>query len=390
MIVQPKVKGFVCITAHPKGCEESVKRQIDYVVSHKTGETERRFSNVLIIGASTGYGLSSRITAAFGYGAATLGVMYEKEPNERRTATPGFYNTRAFEKKAREQGLYAKTVNKDAFSDDTKKQVIDLIKEDLGFVDLVIYSLAAPRRTDRDGTVYQSVLKTRGTEYRNKNLNLSTGEITEAVIPAATEEECVATVKVMGGEDWENWIEALATAGVLAENAVTVAYSYLGPKITYPIYTEGTIGAAKKHLEQTADIINRQYPDIRLKAFISVNKGLVTQASSAIPVVPLYMSILYKVMKKQGVHEGTVEQMERLFREKLTRTVVPVDDKGRIRMDDYEMDSKVQNEVQNAWESIDSLNIREYADIDGYFEDFYHMFGFGYDTVDYSEDVDIM
>ena len=316
--------------------------------------------------------------------------MYEKEPNERRTATPGFYNTRAFEKKAREQGLYAKTVNKDAFSDDTKKQVINLIKEDLGFVDLVIYSLAAPRRTDRDGTVYQSVLKTRGMEYRNKSLNLSTSEITEAVIPAATEEECAATVKVMGGEDWENWIEALATAGVLAENAVTVAYSYLGPKITYPIYTEGTIGAAKKHLEQTADKINRQYPDIRLRAFISVNKGLVTQASSAIPVVPLYMSILYKVMKKQRVHEGTVEQMERLFREKLTRTVVPVDDKGRIRMDDYEMDSKVQTEVQNAWESIDSLNIREYADIDGYFEDFYHMFGFGYDTVDYSEDVDIM
>lgn len=388
MVVEPKVKGFICITAHPEGCREHVRRQIEYVKSKKR-EGQKGFGKVLVIGASTGYGLASRICAAFGSGAATLGISFEKEASGKRTATPGYYNTRAFEQYAAEAGLYAASINGDAFSDAIKAEAIEKIREDLGKVDMVIYSLAAPRRTDRDGTVYASVLKTLGKDYENKTLDLQKNEITRVTIPAASAEEELATVKVMGGEDWAEWIRQLAGAGVLAEHAVTVAYSYIGPKITYPIYFNGTIGSAKKDVERTAKQLCEEFADKDLRAYVSVNKGLVTQASSAIPIVPLYMCLLYKVMKEKGLHEGCIEQMERLFSERLALDPVPVDGEGRIRIDDYEMRPDVQEAVKAAWDVVTTENLAQYADVDGYFEDFYHMFGFHYDNVDYAQDVEI-
>lgn len=388
MVVEPKVKGFICITAHPEGCSEHVRRQIEYVKSKKV-EGHKGAKKVLVIGASTGYGLASRICAAFGNNAATLGISFEKEASGKRTATPGYYNTRAFEQYAKEAGLYAASLNGDAFSDEIKAQAIEKIRADLGQVDMVIYSLAAPRRTDRDGTVYTSVLKTTGEDYTNKTLDLQKNEIVSVTIPAADASEEFATIKVMGGEDWAEWIRQLFAAGVLAENAVTVAYSYIGPEITHPIYFNGTIGAAKKDVEKTAKQMCKEFADRGLRAYVSVNKGLVTQASSAIPIVPLYMCILYKVMKEKGLHEGCIEQMERLFSTRLSKEIVAVDDEGRIRMDDYEMREDVQRAVKLAWEQVTTENLAQYADVDGYFEDFYHMFGFHYDNVDYTKDVAI-
>lgn len=390
MIVEPKVKGFICITAHPEGCAESVRRQAAYVKARRAEYGEgRKLQRVLVIGASTGYGLASRISAAFGCGAATLGIMFEKEASEKRTATPGYYNTRAFEQLAADEGLYAKTINADAFSDEVKEQTIKQIREDLGTVDMVIYSLAAPRRTDRDGTVYASVLKTTGDEYTNKTLDLRTNGISQVTVPSATAEEEAATVKVMGGEDWREWIRQLSGAGVLAEGALTLAYTYIGPKITHPIYFNGTIGMAKKNLEQTALELREEFRAQGLRAYVSVNKGLVTQASAAIPIVPLYMSLLYRVMKDKGLHEGCIEQMERMFRERLLLPEIPTDAEERIRMDDYEMRADVQEAVEKAWDAVTTENVKEYADIDGFYEDFYHMFGFGYDNIDYTKDVDI-
>ncbi|MDE7324961.1 MAG: trans-2-enoyl-CoA reductase family protein [Lachnospiraceae bacterium] len=388
MVVEPKVKGFICITAHPKGCGEHVRRQIEYVKSQKQ-EGKRNPKKVLVIGASTGYGLASRISAAFGFGAATLGVSFEKEASGKRTATPGYYNTKAFEQYAQEEGLYAASINGDAFSDGIKEETIKKIREELGQVDMVVYSLAAPRRTDRDGTVYTSVIKTTGSDYTNKTLDLQKNEITKVTVPAATGQEELATIKVMGGEDWAEWIRQLAAAGVLADHAITVAYSYIGPKITHPIYFNGTIGSAKKDVEKTAKLLCEEFSEIDLRAYVSVNKGLVTQASSAIPIVPLYMCLLYKVMKEKGLHEGCIEQMQRLFSERLTLDTVPVDEEGRIRMDDYEMRPDVQEAVKAAWDAVTTENLVQYADVDGYFEDFYHMFGFHYDNVDYSQDVEI-
>lgn len=386
MIIEPKVKGFICITAHPEGCKENVRQQIAYVKGKKE-ESQKGPKRVLVIGSSTGYGLATRITAAFGYGAATLGIMFEKEATEKRTATPGFYNTKAFEEAARLEGLYAETINGDAFSEAVKAETICKIKENLGTVDMVVYSLAAPRRTDKDGTSYVSVLKTTGEDYTNKTLDLKNNTVTEVTVPHATKEEEAATIKVMGGEDWKDWIEALSDAGVLEKNSITIAYSYIGPEITHPIYFAGTIGQAKKHLEKTAKELREKFADLRLQAYVSVNKGLVTQASAAIPIVPLYMSLLYKVMKERGLHEGCIEQIERLFRERLILPEIPVDKEGRIRMDDYEMKPEVQDAVQRAWKCVTSENIREYADIDGYWEDFYHMFGFHFNEVDYTADV---
>ncbi len=387
MIVEPKVKGFICTTAHPEGCRESVRRQIEYVKSKGSIEGAK---NVLVIGASTGYGLASRITMAFGAGAATLGVMFERESNGKKTATPGLYNTRAFEKYAEEEGLYAKTINGDAFSMEIKNQVIETIKADMGKVDLVVYSLAAPRRTMEDGTVYQSVLKTTGEPFTNKNWNLGTNTLCEATIEPATKEETEATVKVMGGEDWMDWIGALKSADAISEGAVTIAYSYIGPVITYPIYYNGTIGMAKKHLLESSKKINEEYKDSGIKAYVSVNKALVTQASSAIPVVPLYFSILYRVMKDMGIHEGCIEQMDRLFKDKLYTDNVELDREGQIRMDDWEMRADVQEKVKEIWDNVNDDTFKDVADIDGYWEDFYHMFGFKYDNVDYTADVDIM
>ena len=384
MVVEPRVKDYICTTAHPVGCAENVKNQIKYVKAQPKVEGPKK---VLVIGASTGYGLASRIAVAFGYDAYTLGVMFEKESNGRRTATAGFYNTRAFEEEAKKAGLYAKSINGDAFSLEIKQQVIDTIKADFGTVDMVIYSLAAPRRVTPDGHKYSSVLKTVGEEYSNKTLVLKDNTVTMAHIPAATEEEIENTIKVMGGEDWIDWMQALSDAGVLAEHVTTVAYSYIGPKITFPIYAEGSIGMAKKDLYRSSDIINEKFANVT--SYIAINKALVTQSSAAIPVVPLYITLLYKQMKAKGVHEGCIEQMARLFLDKMAGEA-ETDENGFIRMDDWEMADDIQEAVAKNWDAVTSENVKELADIDGYWDEFYNMFGFKIDGVDYSADVDIM
>ena len=384
MVVEPRVKDYICTTAHPVGCAENVKNQIKYVKAQPKVKGPKK---VLVIGASTGYGLASRIAVAFGYDADTLGVMFEKESNGRRTATAGFYNTRAFEEEAKKAGLYAKSINGDAFSLEIKQQVIDTIKADLGTVDMVIYSLAAPRRVTPDGHKYSSVLKTVGEEYSNKTLVLKDNTVTIAHIPAATEEEIENTIKVMGGEDWIDWMQALSDAGVLAEHVTTVAYSYIGPKITFPIYAEGSIGMAKKDLYRSSDIINEKFANVT--SYIAINKALVTQSSAAIHVVPLYITLLYKQMKAKGVHEGCIEQMARLFLDKMAGEA-ETDENGFIRMDDWEMADDIQEAVAKNWDAVTSENVKELADIDGYWDEFYNMFGFKIDGVDYSADVDIM
>lgn len=387
MIIEPKVRDFICTTAHPDGCKENVKRQIEY--TKKNGKLNL-YKKVLIIGASTGYGLASRIAATYALDASTIGVMFERPATERRTATPGWYNTAAFEEIATADGYYAKSINGDAFSDEVKKETIALIKKDLGQVDMVIYSLAAPKRTTSDGATYTSTLKTTSSDFTNKSLNLRTNEISEATITPANEDEINSTIKVMGGEDWKDWITALSDAGVLADNATTIAYSYIGPKLTYPVYYNGTIGMAKKHLYDTSIEINKEFLNKGIKAYISVNKALVTQASSAIPIVPLYMAILYKVMKEQNIHEGCIEQMNRLFHEKLNGETPIVDNENRIRLDDYEMREDIQAKVMEYWNEVNTDNVASLADLNGYWDDFYHMFGFHFDNVDYSKDISLV
>lgn len=384
MIVEPKVREFICTTAHPQGCRENVKEQIAYVKKQGISGGPKK---ILVIGASTGYGLASRITAAFGCHGATLGIIFEKPSNGKRTATPGWYNTVAFEEEAAKEGLYAKSINGDAFSKEVKEQAIDMIRKDLGKVDMVIYSLAAPRRTDAQGKTWVSSLKTTDKEFTEKSLDLKTNTIVTKTVEPAQGEELEGTIKVMGGEDWMDWIDALKAADVLEKDALTVAYSYIGPELTYPIYYDGTIGQAKRHLTKTAGDINEKYEDV--KAYISVNKALVTQASAAIPIVPLYFAILYRVMKDQGNHEGCIEQIARLFKDKLLAEQVPTDEEGRIRMDDWELSAPVQEQVQKAWKQVTSENVKELSDIEGYWDDFYHMFGFHYDNIDYGKDVEI-
>lgn len=387
MIVKPKVRGFICTTAHPVGCGEIVKREAELVKS-KTS-TGFKPKKVLVIGCSMGYGLASRVALAFSGGAATLGVMFDRPASGNKTGTSGWYNTAAFEKLAAKSGLYAKTVNGDAYSDECKKQVIDLIKSDLGKVDCIVYSLAAPRRTVGDVT-YSSVLKTTGAAYTNKTIDLRNNTVSEVTIEPATDDEIAATVKVMGGEDWKAWIEALKAADAVEDNAVTIAYSYIGPEITHPMYYEGSIGRAKQHLFAASKEIADEYG---LKAYISVNKALVTQSSAAIPIVPLYISILYKVMKAKGIHEGCIEQMYRLFAEKLNPDGTPADgaadSEGRIRMDDLEMREDVQAEVTKIWDELNADNFKQFTDIDGYWKDFYELFGFGVGGVDYEQDVEV-
>lgn len=385
MIIQPKVKGFICTTAHPKGCAENVKRQITYV---KNKPAIKGVKNVLVIGCSTGYGLASRISLAFGAKANTLGIMFEKLPTERRTATAGFYNTKAFDELAAQNGLYAKTINGDAFSDEIKTQTIETIKKDLGTVDMIVYSIAAPRRT-KNGVTYSSVIKAVSEEFKNKNWDLVHNKITDASIPYATDEEVANTITVMGGEDWKDWITELDKAGVLAENVKTLAYSYIGPEVTHPIYKDGTIGMAKNHLVASSKEISKEFDNVN--AYVSVNKALVTQASSAIPVVPLYISLLYKVMKAKGLHEGCIEQMYRLYHDKvLSDDGVIVDEAGLIRVDDWEMREDIQKEVMENWEKISTENLKELADTDGYWDDFYKMFGFHLDNVNYEEDIPLI
>lgn len=388
MKVEPKIREFICTTAHPEGCREYVRRQIAYVQKQVRGqEGEHAPKKVLVIGASTGYGLASRITAGFGYGASTIGIMFEKPSNGKRTATPGWYNTAAYEESAKKEGLYAKSINGDAFSRAVKEETIALIKKDWGKADLVIYSLAAPRRTDGHGQTWVSSLKTTGEAFTEKSLDLRNNTIVTKTVEPASPEELEGTKKVMGGEDWLDWIRALKEADALEENARTAAYSYIGPTLTYPIYCDGTIGQAKRHLEETAHAINREIPDV--KALISVNKALVTQASAAIPIVPLYFAILYRVMKEAHTHEGCVEQMVRLFKERLLEEHPVTDEEGRIRMDDWELEENIQKRVWEIWEQVTTENVTEIADIQGYWEDFYHMFGFGFDNVDYEKEVEI-
>ncbi len=385
MIVEPKVKGFICTTAHPEGCKESVRRQIAYCKEKGMTEGPKK---VLVIGSSTGYGLASRIAVTYGYGADTIGVAFEKESNGKRTASAGWYNTRAFEEFATADGYYAKSFNGDGFSKEMKDQVIETIKKDWGKADMVVYSMAAPRRTLADGTTVSSVLKTVGSEFTNKTIDLRNNEITEVTVPVATEDEVQNTIKVMGGEDWEEWIQAMVDADVLADNAVTLAYSYIGPVVTHSIYKDGSIGQAKNHLYDTSVKLTENYKEKGLKAYISVNKALVTQSSAAIPIVPLYISLLYKVMKEEGLHEGCIEQMQRLFMDKLVKE--EVDEAGRIRLDDWELQDNVQSKIDAVWDKVTTENIQELGDIQGYWEDFYQMFGFHYDNVDYSADVEIM
>jgi enoyl-[acyl-carrier protein] reductase/trans-2-enoyl-CoA reductase (NAD+) len=389
MIIEPRMRGFICLTAHPAGCEQNVKNQIAYVQSKGIIDGPKR---VLVIGASTGFGLASRITSAFGSNAATLGVFFEKAPSEGKTASPGWYNSAAFEKEATKAGLYAKSINGDAFSNEVKQQAIDLIKADMGQIDLVIYSLASPvRMHPTTGVLHRSTLKPIGGTFSNKTVDFHTGNVTQVSIEPAVQEDIDNTVVVMGGEDWSMWMEALKGANVLAEGATTVAYSYIGPEVTEAVYRKGTIGRAKDHLEATAFEITKDLASLNGKAYVSVNKALVTQASSAIPVIPLYISLLYKIMKAEGIHEGCIEQIQRLFQDRLySGQAVPTDDNGRIRIDDWEMREDVQARVAALWKESTTESLPEIGDLAGYKQDFLNLFGFGFEGVDYLADANEM
>ena len=389
MIIEPRMRGFICTTAHPKGCEQNIKNQIAYVTSKGKIAGAKK---VLVIGASTGFGLASRISSAFGCDAATIGVFFEKPPTEGKTASPGWYNSAAFENEAKKANLYAKSINGDAFSDEIKKQTIDLIKADLGQVDLIIYSLASPvRMHPTTGVLHRSVLKPIGSTFTNKTVDFHTGNVTNVTIEPAAGDDIENTVFVMGGEDWAMWIQQLKDANVLAEGVQTVAYSYIGPEVTEAVYRKGTIGAAKDDLEATAFKISENLKSINGRGFVSVNKALVTQASSAIPVIPLYISLLYKIMKAEGIHEGCIEQIQRLYAQRLfTGNEIPTDDKGRIRIDDWEMRDDVQEKVATLWKEATTENLSEIGDLLGYRNDFHNLFGFGVAGVAYQEVEDEM
>jgi enoyl-[acyl-carrier protein] reductase / trans-2-enoyl-CoA reductase (NAD+) len=389
MIVQPKMRGFICLTAHPEGCAKNVANQINYIKSAKAVEGAK---NVLVIGASTGFGLASRITGAFASGASTIGVYFEKPPEPGKTASTGWYNTAAFEKEAAAAGLYAKSINGDAFSDEIKQRTIALIKEQMKQVDLVIYSLASPKRVHpKTGVVHSSVIKPIGELFTNKTVDFHTGIVSEVSIKPATPEEITNTIAVMGGEDWAMWMQALAEANVLADGVIAIAYSYIGPSLTAKMYRKGTIGTAKDDLEATAFKINDSLKSIGGKAYVSVNKALVTQSSSAIPVVPLYISLLYKVMKEKGIHEGCIEQIQRLFAQRLyAGSDIPVDEAGRIRIDDWEMREDVQAQVAALWEQATTETLPNLSDIAGYKNDFFNLFGFNVSGINYEEEVNEM
>lgn len=387
-VVSARVRGFVCITAHPEGCAAHVREQIAYVKS--TAKIQNGPKNVLVIGASTGYGLASRISAAFGAGANTFGVYFERPAANGKTASAGWYNTAAFEAEAKKAGLYAASMNGDAFSTEMKTQVIERLKKEMPKIDLVVYSLAAPRRTDpATGEVYKSVLKPVGAPYSSKNLDTDKKVVNSVTLEPATDDEIKATVKVMGGEDWKLWIEALDAAGLLADGCQSVAYSYIGPSVTWPIYKDGSIGQAKKDLYAKAKEIDAILKIKRGRAFVSVNKAVVTQASSAIPVVPLYISILFKVMKAKGLHEDCIEQIHRLFSEQMYNDgCLNFDDAGLVRIDDREMREDVQKEVFEIWPKISTENLDALSDFAGYQSGFLKLFGFGLPGVDYAAEVE--
>ena len=389
MIIRPKVRGFVCITAHPQGCAAHIQEWIEYVKAQ--GPIRQGPKRVLVIGASTGYGLASRISAAFGSDAATLGVFFERPSEEDRPATPGWYNSIAVTRAARAAGLYAKNINGDAFSDNIKRQTLDLIRTDLGQVDLVVYSLASPRRVHpRTGAVHRSVLKPVGQYYTNKTVDTDKGDVSTVAIEPASDIEITDTIAVMGGEDWELWMNALSEAKLLAPGAQSVAYSYMGPEVTWAVYKNGTIGLAKNDLERAGKNIDSL---LKLngggRAFVSVNKALVTQASSAIPVVPLYISILYKIMKEAGTHEGCIEQVCRLFATQMYNGHTPTFDKsGRVRVDDWEMRPEIQAAVCDIWPRVTTENLETETDIAGYRSEFLKLFGFGLAGVDYEAETE--
>jgi enoyl-[acyl-carrier protein] reductase/trans-2-enoyl-CoA reductase (NAD+) len=388
MIIKPKVRGFVCVTAHPSGCAAHVQEWIDHVQAK--GPIANGPKKVLVIGSSTGYGLASRVTAAFGCGADTVGIFYERPSEEGRPATPGWYNTIAFTRAAQAAGRYAGNLNGDAFSDDIKRQALELVRANLGQVDLVVYSLASPRRVmPKTGAIHKSVLKPVGAPYTNKTVDTDKGIVTEITIEPATAQEIADTTIVMGGEDWELWMNALAEANLLAPGARSVAYSYIGPEVTWAIYKNGTIGLAKNDLERAAAAIDGKLKASGGSAFISVNKALVTQASSAIPVVPLYISILYKIMKAKGLHEGCAEQIQRLFATQLYAPGGPkFDEGGRVRLDDWEMRPEVQAAVREIWPQVTTENLAALTDIAGYRTEFLKLFGFGLAGIDYNAEAE--
>ena len=387
MIIKPRIRGFICITAHPAGCKANVKKQIEYVTQQ--GEIASGPKKVLVIGASTGYGLAARISAAFGCGADTLGVFFERAGEENKTATAGWYNSAAFEEFAEEKGLYAKSINGDAYSDAVKQKTIEMIKQDLGQVDLVVYSLAAPRRTHpTTGEVFNSTLKPIGKPLVTRGLNTDKETITDVSLEPASQEEIEGTVAVMGGEDWQMWIDALMEAGVLADGAKTTAFTYLGEQITHDIYWNGSIGEAKKDLDKRVlSIRDKLAAHGNGDARVSVLKAVVTQASSAIPVMPLYLSLLFKVMKDKGTHEGCIEQVYGLFKDSLYSASPILDDTGRLRADYKELQPEVQDEISALWPTVTDENLNQLTDFVGYKTEFMHLFGFGLDGVDYQADV---
>ncbi|MDR0445225.1 MAG: trans-2-enoyl-CoA reductase family protein [Puniceicoccales bacterium] len=389
MVIKPKIRGFVCVTSHPEGCREHVREQIAYV--KKQGHISGMPKKFLIIGSSTGYGLSSRVVATVGGQADTIGVFFERPEEDDRPASAGFYNARTLDEYAQQAGLVSESINGDAFSDTCKQRTIELIREKFGKVDAVVYSLASPRRIDpKTGETYRSLLKPIGQPFRGKTVNTDKKEVHEITIEPANEQEIYETIKVMGGEDWKLWMDALKSADVLSDGIQAWAYSYVGPEITWPIYTHGTIGKAKEDLERVSQVITDHLSDLHGKAFIVVNKAVVTQASSAIPVVPLYMAILFKVMKQKVLHENCIQQMDRLFRERLCGEKQMLHDaKGRIRMDDWEMRLDVQDEVKRIWPEITTENLEELSDFAGYQRDFLRLFGFGFDSVNYDADISL-
>lgn len=387
MVIRPKVRGFICTNAHPVGCAAHVQQQIDYVRTR--GPISGGPKKALIIGSSTGYGLASRITAAFGCGADTLGIFFEKPPTEKRTGSAGYYNTAAMQAAARGAGLYAGGINGDAFSDEVKAQAIAMLKENMGPVDLVVYSLASPRRTDpRSGVTYTSALKPIGSAYTMKGVNTDSLQVDEVTVEPATDEEIANTVKVMGGEDWEWWIEALADADLLAEGCKSTAYTYIGKEMTWPLYGHASIGMAKKDLDRARLAIDARLQALGGECRVSVLKALVTQASSAIPIMPLYISILYKIMKEAGIHEGCIEQIHGLFVRQLYATDArDVDEQGRLRMDGLELQDSVQDKVKQLWADINTENLEQLSDFVGYRQEFLKLFGFGLGGVDYDADI---
>ena len=391
VVLKPRVRGFICLTAHPEGCAAHIREQIAHVKSRKPLQGGPK--SVLVIGASTGYGLSSRIAAAFGSGAATLGIFFERPAEGDKPASPGWYNTVAFHEEARKAKLKAVSINGDAFSPELKTQVIEAIKAKMpnGKIDLIVYSLASPRRTDpKTGETHKSVLKPVGQSFHAKNLDTDRKVVNDVTLEAATPEDVHNTVKVMGGEDWELWMEALDSAGVLSEGAQTVAYSYIGPQVTWPIYKDGTIGKAKENLEQAGQRIDAILKMHRGRAFVSVNKAVVTQASSAIPVVPLYVSLLFKVMKPAGTHEGCIEQIQRLFEKQMYNgNALEFDDAGRVRLDDLEMKPEIQKAVFDVWPKVTTETLDTYGDFAGYQSDFLKNFGFGLAGVDYEQATEV-